>query len=276
MSTDLSAIHKSAFCYAFNSGDLTKRVVWSLIIEIIIFLITVILAMVDSSAWPETFFWVTMISVVVLNSELSLRCAWLILLKLFSSTDKWLEEFSKTPPTAWPLSCHQNTPEQLCWARTSVAPSLPSSASCPAPSGLPCARRQFTTLSRRCSWFFCASTPTSRCRWTSFSATTRWWVRSSRRKHDARESMSTHVRLTGPSSSNHSFSCSTYFSSFSWLLPCFQVFTRTSSSWAKESFWGLCHLICSQRSHASSPSTCLPCWGVWRRHGWNGWVARVF
>lgn len=50
-------------------GDLTKRVVWSLIVEIIIFLITVILAMVDSSAWPETFFWVTMASVVVLNSE---------------------------------------------------------------------------------------------------------------------------------------------------------------------------------------------------------------
>jgi solute carrier family 29 (equilibrative nucleoside transporter), member 1/2/3 len=38
-----------------------------LIIEIIIFLITVILAMVDSSAWPGTFFWLTMGSVVVLN-----------------------------------------------------------------------------------------------------------------------------------------------------------------------------------------------------------------
>lgn len=48
-------------------GDLTKRVVWSLIIEIILFLITVILAMVDSSQWPGTFFWVTMASVVVLN-----------------------------------------------------------------------------------------------------------------------------------------------------------------------------------------------------------------
>lgn len=56
--------------FYFNSGDLTKRVVWSLIIEILIFLVTVILAMVDSSAWPETFFWVTMGSVVVLNSKL--------------------------------------------------------------------------------------------------------------------------------------------------------------------------------------------------------------
>lgn len=52
-----------------NRGDLTKRVVWSLIIEIIVFLVTVVLAMVDSSDWPATFFWVTMASVVVLNSE---------------------------------------------------------------------------------------------------------------------------------------------------------------------------------------------------------------
>ncbi|KAG5671462.1 hypothetical protein PVAND_001657 [Polypedilum vanderplanki] len=48
-------------------GDLTKRVVWSLIIEILIFLVTVILAMIDSSAWPSEFFWITMSSVVVLN-----------------------------------------------------------------------------------------------------------------------------------------------------------------------------------------------------------------
>lgn len=40
---------------------------WSLIIEIVIFLITVILAMVNSSEWPGTFFWVTMVTVVILN-----------------------------------------------------------------------------------------------------------------------------------------------------------------------------------------------------------------
>lgn len=57
----------SQFHFVFHRGDLTKRVVWSLIIEIIIFLVTVILAMVDSSAWPETFFYVTMISVIILN-----------------------------------------------------------------------------------------------------------------------------------------------------------------------------------------------------------------
>jgi equilibrative nucleoside transporter 1/2/3 len=52
-----------------HSGDLTKRVVWSLIIEIILFLVTVILAMVDSAAWPGEFFWITIGTVIVLNSE---------------------------------------------------------------------------------------------------------------------------------------------------------------------------------------------------------------
>jgi len=41
--------------------------VWSLIIEIVVFLFTVILAMVDSSAWPDVFFWSTIVSVVILN-----------------------------------------------------------------------------------------------------------------------------------------------------------------------------------------------------------------
>lgn len=48
-------------------GDLTKRIVWSLSIAIVIFILTVILAMIDSSDWPGAFFWITMISVVVLN-----------------------------------------------------------------------------------------------------------------------------------------------------------------------------------------------------------------
>lgn len=55
------------------SGDLTKRVVWSLIIEIILFLVTVILAMVDSSAWPAEFFWTTIGTVILLNSEFKLN-----------------------------------------------------------------------------------------------------------------------------------------------------------------------------------------------------------
>lgn len=48
-------------------GDLTKRITWSISIEVIIFIITIGLAMIDSSAWPGVFFWITMISVVILN-----------------------------------------------------------------------------------------------------------------------------------------------------------------------------------------------------------------
>lgn len=50
------------------SGSLTTRIVWSLIMEVILFVITVILAMVDSSEWPEVFFWVTMVTVFLMNS----------------------------------------------------------------------------------------------------------------------------------------------------------------------------------------------------------------
>ncbi|XP_055678225.1 equilibrative nucleoside transporter 1 isoform X2 [Lutzomyia longipalpis] len=48
-------------------GNLTARIVWSICIEVIIFVLTVALAMIDSSAWPGAFFWITMVSVVVLN-----------------------------------------------------------------------------------------------------------------------------------------------------------------------------------------------------------------
>lgn len=50
------------------SGNLTTRIVWSLCIEVAIFVLTVVLAMVDSSEWPVTFFWLTMISVFFLNA----------------------------------------------------------------------------------------------------------------------------------------------------------------------------------------------------------------
>lgn len=36
---------------------------------VFVFVMTVVLAMLDSSEWPGTFFWVTMSSVVVLNSK---------------------------------------------------------------------------------------------------------------------------------------------------------------------------------------------------------------
>ncbi|XP_055323262.1 equilibrative nucleoside transporter 1 [Sitodiplosis mosellana] len=52
----------------FNlGGNLTPRIVWSIIIEVIVFIVTVGLAMVDSQEWPGIFFWVTMTSVVILN-----------------------------------------------------------------------------------------------------------------------------------------------------------------------------------------------------------------
>ncbi|KAH8404380.1 hypothetical protein KR222_007376 [Zaprionus bogoriensis] len=48
-------------------GDLTSRIIFSILSEIVILIITVVLAMVDSSAWPGVFFWATMCSVVAIN-----------------------------------------------------------------------------------------------------------------------------------------------------------------------------------------------------------------
>ncbi|XP_053969979.1 equilibrative nucleoside transporter 1-like [Anastrepha ludens] len=48
-------------------GDLTKRIVFSILLELALFILTVILAMVDSSNWPGVFFWTTMVTVVLLN-----------------------------------------------------------------------------------------------------------------------------------------------------------------------------------------------------------------
>lgn len=50
-----------------GSGNLNLRVNISLILEAIVFLLTIILAVVDSTRWPGAFFYITMISVVVLN-----------------------------------------------------------------------------------------------------------------------------------------------------------------------------------------------------------------
>ncbi|XP_076069508.1 equilibrative nucleoside transporter 2 isoform X2 [Oratosquilla oratoria] len=48
-------------------GNLTTRIVWTILIEVFIFVITVVLAMVDSSSWPDIFFWTTIVTVVILN-----------------------------------------------------------------------------------------------------------------------------------------------------------------------------------------------------------------
>lgn len=42
---------------------------WSILAMVVIFIMTIVLAMVDSSNWPGAFFWITMITVVALNSE---------------------------------------------------------------------------------------------------------------------------------------------------------------------------------------------------------------
>ncbi|XP_068984794.1 NADPH-dependent diflavin oxidoreductase 1 isoform X4 [Bombus flavifrons] len=49
-------------------GNLTTRIVWGIFIQVLIFVCTVILAMTDSSGWPGVFFWITMISVIILNT----------------------------------------------------------------------------------------------------------------------------------------------------------------------------------------------------------------
>lgn len=57
--------------FFYSSGDLTTRIVWSILIMVFIFVMTVVLAMIDSSEWPGGFFWITMLTVVILNSEFS-------------------------------------------------------------------------------------------------------------------------------------------------------------------------------------------------------------
>ncbi|EDW76191.1 uncharacterized protein Dwil_GK15325 [Drosophila willistoni] len=48
-------------------GDLTNRIVYSIIFEMIILLVTIVMAMLDTIAWTGIFFWITMVSVVLLN-----------------------------------------------------------------------------------------------------------------------------------------------------------------------------------------------------------------
>ncbi|CAH0555398.1 unnamed protein product [Brassicogethes aeneus] len=48
-------------------GNLTTRIVWSICIEVVVFIITVILAMVSTASIPNGFFYTTMVCVVILN-----------------------------------------------------------------------------------------------------------------------------------------------------------------------------------------------------------------
>lgn len=49
------------------AGSLTTRIVWSILVEVVVFIFTVILAMVDSSEWPGTFFAITICTIIILN-----------------------------------------------------------------------------------------------------------------------------------------------------------------------------------------------------------------
>ena len=53
--------------FVHMGGDLTRRVVWSLLFSTAIFILTIILSILDSSGWIPIFFWVTIVSVVLLN-----------------------------------------------------------------------------------------------------------------------------------------------------------------------------------------------------------------
>lgn len=50
-----------------TSGNLTNRIVWTLLTEVVIFVVTIVLAMVDSSEWSGIFFYLTIGSVIILN-----------------------------------------------------------------------------------------------------------------------------------------------------------------------------------------------------------------
>jgi len=54
-------------CQVGGGGNSVKRITWSIITICIMFVATIGLAMVDSSDWPGTFFWITMVTVVIIN-----------------------------------------------------------------------------------------------------------------------------------------------------------------------------------------------------------------
>lgn len=54
------------FCQC--GGKPGTRITCSIIVMVFVFIVTVILAMIDTSEWPELFFWVTLGSAIVLNS----------------------------------------------------------------------------------------------------------------------------------------------------------------------------------------------------------------
>lgn len=57
------------FSFHSSGGNLTHRIVWALLIEVIVFVVTIILAMVDTSEWPGVFCYLTIACVILLNGS---------------------------------------------------------------------------------------------------------------------------------------------------------------------------------------------------------------
>ncbi|XP_074643260.1 equilibrative nucleoside transporter 1-like [Tubulanus polymorphus] len=60
----LNAVNMFAHC---GGGNLTMRIVCSIIVMVLCFIVTIIFAMIDTSGWPGIFFGITMATVVVIN-----------------------------------------------------------------------------------------------------------------------------------------------------------------------------------------------------------------
>ena len=64
-------LHKASFNEILKmclcSDNLAPRIVWTMLVEIVVLIITIVLAMVETSSWPTPFFYLTIGCVVVLN-----------------------------------------------------------------------------------------------------------------------------------------------------------------------------------------------------------------
>jgi equilibrative nucleoside transporter 1/2/3 len=58
-----------SFFFSLYRGSLSTRIIGGILVEVAVFVLTVVLAMLESSQWPGAFFWTTMGSVVILNSK---------------------------------------------------------------------------------------------------------------------------------------------------------------------------------------------------------------
>ena len=48
-------------------GNLTPRIVWTMLLEILVLVVTIVLAMIETAAWPTVFFYLTILCVILLN-----------------------------------------------------------------------------------------------------------------------------------------------------------------------------------------------------------------